>query len=287
MAQASGLQLLGEEERNPLKTSTFGTGQMIRHALEKGAKNILLGIGGSATNDAGIGMANALGYEFLDGQGNSLAPVGENLGRVAQIRGAFLQKDKVQVEVLCDVGNPLLGPDGAARVFARQKGADEAAIEHLELGMRHFAGFLATQTGLPVAQVPGAGAAGGLGAGALAFLGAKLKPGIEAVLDMTGFDRQLEGVGLILTGEGKLDGQTLHGKLIQGICQRARLRKIPVVALCGSLEATAEQLENLGLQAAFSIVKKPQTLQESIRGTASGLESLAYNVLKIIDLGKK
>ncbi len=286
MAQASGLQLLKNHERNPLKTSTYGTGQLIMHAIENGAKTILLGIGGSATNDAGMGMAKALGFHFLDENGKELEPVGENLSKVAQISGSLSQKKSVQFEVLSDVSNPLFGSNGAAHVFAQQKGADEQGIQILDEGLRHFADLLEKQMGKSIAQVPGAGAAGGVGAGAMAFLGATLKPGIEAVMDLTGFDDQLEDVDLIITGEGKLDGQTAHGKLIHGICQQAKARKIPVVAFCGALAASTAELEKLGIEAAFSISRAPQSLESAIVATRSGLESLAYNVLKITTLGK-
>ncbi|MEZ4961798.1 MAG: glycerate kinase [Saprospiraceae bacterium] len=291
MAQASGLQLLGLEERDPMKTTTYGTGQLIKDAIFRGAEKILLGIGGSATNDAGMGMATALGWRFLGANGQSIIPKGENLGKVVAIEGGLLDgltrlNDPPVIEVLCDVANPLFGPTGAARTYARQKGADEESIDKLEAGMRHFSEVLDRHFGKNFAKVPGAGAAGGMGAGALAFLQARLRPGIEAMLELTSFDQQLAGVDLVITGEGKLDAQTMSGKLIQGICKRAGRQGVPVIAMCGTLEATMPQIEAIGLTAAFSIIQKPQTLKEAILETRQGLQSLAYNVLKTIGLGK-
>ncbi|MBI5915601.1 MAG: glycerate kinase [Bacteroidetes bacterium] len=282
MAQASGLQLLRPEERNPLKTSTFGTGQLIRHAIGRGAKKILLGIGGSATNDAGMGMAAALGWHFLSKNGEELAPTGENLGKVET-----LQKSEIRIpksEIVCDVDNPLTGAQGAAQVYARQKGADDAAVALLEAGMLHFSKKLSAHFGQDFAEIPGAGAAGGLGAGAMAFLGATLRSGVETVMQLTGFEEVLKKTDLVITGEGRLDGQTLHGKTVRGICQKAARYGVPVVALCGAVEALPEEVAGIGLRAAFSLLSKPQTLPEALVSTKKGLENLAYNVLKIMDL---
>ncbi len=286
MAQASGLQLLRTEERNPLKTSTFGTGELIADAIKKGACKILLGIGGSATNDAGMGMAAALGWRFLSKNGEELRPAGESLEAVDKIIAPSegVASTKVEVEVICDVTNPLFGHEGAAHVYARQKGADDAAIVRLDAGLRYFSKKLEAHFGKNFAEIPGSGAAGGLGAGAMAFLGAKLKPGIEAVMELTGFEEVLKNTDLVITGEGKLDGQTLHGKLIHGICKKAAKHGVPVIAFCGTLEATPASIAATGLQAAFSVLRKPANLSEAIASTEEGLQSLAYNVLKIIGL---
>ena len=191
---------------------------------------------------------------------------------------------KVEVEVICDVTNPLFGHEGAAHVYARQKGADDAAIDRLDAGLRHFSKKLEAHFGKNFAEIPGSGAAGGLGAGAMAFLGAKLKPGIEAVMELTGFEEVLKNADLVITGEGKLDGQTLHGKLIHGICKKAAKHGVPVIAFCGTLEATPDSIAATGLQAAFSVLRKPANLGEAIASTEEGLQSLAYNVLKVIGL---
>lgn len=280
MAQASGLQLLAPESRNPLYTTTFGTGELIADALQRGARNIVLGIGGSATNDGGMGMAAALGLRFLDADGLSLEPVGQNLGKVHRIAGRL--NINTRVEVICDVDNPLFGPTGAAQVYAPQKGADEAAVAELDAGLAHFAGLLHEYSGKEIAHLPGAGAAGGLGAGAMAFLDAQMRRGIEAVMEYTGFETALAGIDLIVTGEGKIDRQTHHGKLIRGICAMAKVHGIPVIAFCGALDASASDIRELGLLAAFSISNKPQSLAEAIAQTEVGLEQAATQVFRVV-----
>lgn len=282
MAQAAGIQLLARAERNCLYTTTFGVGELILGALERGARRILLGIGSSATNDAGIGMASALGYRFLDERDEELRPVGENLGRIRQIDDSQLRFDPAELEVtvLCDVDNPLFGPRGAAHTYARQKGATEEGVLLLDAGLESFSTVLKGHFGRDFSQVPGAGAAGGMGAGALAFLGAMLRPGIQTVMELTGFDARLEQADLVITGEGKVDEQTLYGKLILGITRKAAARQIPVLAFCGTLEATPAQIQAIGLQAAFSLLTRPCTLEEAIAATADQLEQLAFNVAR-------
>ena len=282
MAQAAGIQLLARAERNCLYTTTFGVGELILGALERGARRILLGIGSSATNDAGIGMASALGYRFLDERDEELRPVGENLGRIRQIDGSQLRFDPAELEVtvLCDVDNPLFGPRGAAHTYARQKGATEEGVLLLDAGLESFSTVLKGHFGRDFSQVPGAGAAGGMGAGALAFLGAMLRPGIQTVMELTGFDARLEQADLVITGEGKVDEQTLYGKLILGITRKAAARQIPVLAFCGTLEATPTQIQAIGLQTAFSLLTRPCTLEEAIAATADQLEQLAFNVAR-------
>ncbi len=289
MAQASGLQLLQNDERNPLRTSTYGTGELILDAVvQRGARRLLLGIGGSATNDAGMGMAAALGYRFLDEADRELSPTGQSLKQVRRIDGDQLKIDTstLDVTVLCDVDNPLFGRRGAAHVYAPQKGADAETVERLDEGLRRFADVLQDHFQRDVAAVPGAGAAGGMGAGALTFLGAKLQSGIETVIENTGFEKALEGADLLLTGEGRLDGQTLHGKLIHGICRRAARRGIPVIALCGALEATPGDLEEIGLTAAFSILPRPMQLEEALRETDTMLQQTAFSVLRTLLAGR-
>lgn len=288
MAQASGLQRLKTEERNPLHTSTFGTGELIADALQRGVRKIVLAIGGSATNDAGMGMAAALGYQFLDAHGETVQPVGGKLGSVVRIVSPPKNPlQNVAVEVLCDVDNPLYGKDGAAQIYARQKGADDAAIALLDGGLQHFAKVLQAHFGKDFAHLRGAGAAGGLGAGAMAFLNAQLRPGIEAVMQYTNFEEALQGVDLIVTGEGKIDRQTLHGKVIAGIAKRAAERDIPVIAFCGTLEATASEIQQIGLRAAFSILSKPLSLAEAIPRTTEDLEQSAFNIFSVYNLRRK
>ncbi len=279
MAQASGLDLLTDEEKNPLQTTTLGTGELLLHAIEQGAKRVVLGIGGSATNDAGIGMAHALGYRFYDAAGKALSPIGESLNKIDKIDNSQrrLKPHQIQVDVLCDVDNPLYGPEGAAHVYAAQKGANGATITVLDEGLKQFATFFPDHH---FSKLPGAGASGGLGAGAIAFLGATLKPGVETIMQLTGFESHLQKSTLVLTGEGKLDEQSLRGKLIGGICQKAQQYGIPVIALCGQLTAPPEAIKQMGLQAAFSIAQGPQSLAEAMAQTSNNLKTTAFHILR-------
>jgi len=284
MAAASGLQLLSPEERNPLQTSTYGTGELIVDALRRGARRILLCIGGSATNDGGAGMAAALGYRFLDEQGKALFPRGDNLEAIALIdkSGRIPTLDQVSFEVLCDVDNPLTGPRGAAEVYAPQKGAGAEAVLQLERGLQHLAFLWRQQGGGDLAAIPGAGAAGGLGFGALAFLGAQLFPGTDVVFRETGLRAALAESDLLITGEGRLDAQSGSGKLIAGLCREARQFHLPVIALCGSLEADPEAMETLGLQAAFSILPYPASLEQALRHSELWLTQTAFQVGRLL-----
>ncbi len=271
MANASGLQRLSLAERDPRKTSTFGTGQLLADAKQRGARRAILAIGGSATNDAGIGAAAALGWGFLDASGNAVPPDGGHLAQIARLVPAPPPFESV--EVLCDVTNPLSGPNGAAWIYGRQKGGNDIVLAELDAGLAHIAEVVKAQLGQDVAQMPGAGAAGGLGYGAVAFLGARLRRGIEVVLDLTGFDRAAGQADLIITGEGHLDGQSAQGKLIQGLCGRAKGK--PVIALAGKLSATPEQIKAIGLKAATSINKEERPLAEMLAATAANLEKTA------------
>jgi glycerate kinase len=271
MAQASGLQLLTLEERDPRLTSTFGTGQLLADARARGACHALLAIGGSATNDAGIGAAAALGWGFFDADGKPVASNGGHLKNVAKLVAAPAPFAKM--EVLCDVTNPLFGPKGAAWIYGRQKGGSDPVLAELDAGLAHIADVVKAQLGRDVADRPGAGAAGGLGYGAVAFLGAELRRGIEIVLDITGFDTAARAADLIITGEGQLDGQSAQGKLIQGLCGRAQ--GTPVIAFCGKLSASPEQIKAIGLKAAYSINKEERPLAEMLANTAVNLEKTA------------
>lgn len=283
MAAASGLEALALGERDPLKTSTYGTGQLISKALSLGVEKVVLGIGGSATNDGGMGMARALGVEFLDSSGEMLSGTGEDLHRLDKIICSKrpIGKDTA-VEVLCDVSNPLLGPEGAAHVFAGQKGANRDQIQQLEKGMTHFARIVQAFTGISAADVPGAGAAGGLGFGALSFLHADMRSGIDVILEYAQFDRHLMGADLVITGEGKLDHQTEKGKAIRGICLSAKSKGVPVVAFCGQLDLSIDQMRKMGLAGAFSISKGPEPLEEAIKKTRDRLSFNAEMVLNTI-----
>lgn len=279
MAQAAGLQLLETKDRNPLKTTTLGVGKLIEQALEMGVQRIVLGLGGSATNDLGMGIATALGWQFLDSRGNPLLPTGENLIRVQQIVPPENRLKNISFEVMCDVTNPLLGPTGAAHTYARQKGASDADIALLEAGAAHFT-QIAAQLQPVNSSAPGAGAAGGVGFGAQYFLNAQIQRGIDAVMNLTHFKAQVDWADVVFTGEGRLDSQTAHGKLIAGITARCAGKK--VIALCGAVDATPESLKKLGLTAAFSIAQKPCSLPEALLSTSQNLEKTAFQVGQLL-----
>ena len=241
MSRASGLTLLKEEERNPMLTSTYGTGQMVVNALSKGCRRFIMGIGGSATNDAGTGMLEALGYRFMDAEGNVLKGRGESLGKIRHIDSSNAVeglKDSIFI-VACDVDSPFCGPKGAAYVYGPQKGATSEMVKELDEGMQAFSRLVYKETGTDIMNIKGAGAAGGLGGTLKAFLDADLKKGADMVLDAIGFDQMVEDADLVITGEGKIDSQTLTGKLPYAVASRAAEVNVPVVAICGRSEVDA------------------------------------------------
>lgn len=267
MSAASGLPLLAPEERNPSKTSTLGTGELIRDALDKGCRKFLVGIGGSATNDAGMGMLHALGYRFMDASGTELAPVGGSMINVASIdmSGRHPALSEAQFIVACDVKAPLYGPDGAAYVFAPQKGADNEMVEALDMGLRHFAEVSAFATGCDSSSLEGSGAAGGLGYAFRQFLGASLERGVEMVLDAIHFDELLNGADLVITGEGRVDSQTLTGKTPYGVALRALRQGIPVVAIGGSVTLDKSQAQLAGFKDVLQVTPVGMSLQEAMK----------------------
>ena len=238
MSSASGLPLLKPEERDPMKASTYGTGQMIADALDRGCRRFLIGIGGSATNDAGMGMLEALGCRFLDHDGNALSGCGESMSRVLTIDWSNLRPDVGESEfiVACDVDSPFHGPEGAAYVYGPQKGAKPETVIRLDAGLRNMADVIARETRVHISDMPGAGAAGGLGGALKAFLNAELRRGAEMVLDAIGFDEIIKDADLVITGEGRIDAQTMTGKLPYAVARRAGIRGIPVLAICGRAE---------------------------------------------------
>lgn len=275
MSAASGLPLLKSDERNPLKTSTYGTGQLICDALDRGCRKILVGIGGSATNDAGMGMLQALGFRFFDAQGNQLQPVGENLQLVSSIdsTGRHPDLDKTEFVVACDVKAPLYGRNGAAYVFAPQKGADQKMVEMLDAGLRHFSEVSSAMAGYDCSQMQGTGAAGGLGYAFRQYLDARLERGIEMVLDAIGFDDIISGADLVITGEGRVDSQTLTGKTPFGVAQHAHRQRIPVVVIGGSVEIDVLQVREAGfndviqvtpLDMPLSVAMRPEVAAENV-----------------------
>ncbi len=244
MAQAAGLGLVPEDRRDPKVTTTFGVGELVRAALDSGARSILLGIGGSATNDGGAGMAQALGARFLDRAGRELAAGGAALQNMdaMDLSGLDPRLRATSITVACDVRNPLTGPTGASAVYGPQKGATAADIAVLDSALAHYRDIILNVCGVDVQAIPGSGAAGGLGAALVAFCGARLQSGIDVVLESTGFDRLLAGVDLVITGEGRMDEQTLYGKALAGILQHAGKQRVPVAAIVGSLGAPREML---------------------------------------------
>lgn len=253
MAAAAGLPQVGAR-RCPGTATTYGVGELIAHAVGSGCKRILLGLGGSATNDGGCGCAAALGVGFLDADGQSFVPVGDTLGRIGRIDTARAEEllRGVEITIMCDVTNPLYGPAGAAYVFAPQKGADAEKVKSLDAGLRHFGDVIRSQLGIDVSMMPGAGAAGGMGAGCAALLGGTIQSGIDAVLDVTGFDRQLEGADLVITGEGRIDSQSADGKVISGVARRTRAKGIPLIAIAGGIADSAVAVYDIGVSAMFS-----------------------------------
>jgi len=265
MSAASGLPLVPKDRRNPMLTSTYGTGQLIADALERGCKHFILGIGGSATNDAGTGMLQALGYRFLNADNQLLGQGGRILEQVAVIDASSRNPllNEAHFKVACDVDNPFSGEHGAATIYAPQKGADAQMVEALDRGLKHFANRMKAQLGKDIDAIPGAGAAGGMGGGLLAFLDAQLQPGIQLVLNTLHFDDLLEDVDLVITGEGRMDAQTAMGKAPQGITAAASRKGIPVIALTGNI-ADAAAINRIGICGVFSIIPHPMTLQEAM-----------------------
>jgi glycerate kinase len=283
MAAASGLALAPVERRDPRVTTTRGTGELMVDALDRGVRKIILGIGGSATNDAGAGMAQALGFSLRDGLGRELEPGGAALARLAAIDGSRKHGllNACEVLVACDVDNPLCGARGASAVYGPQKGADAAAVKELDAALGHFAKVVETELGVSVLDLPGAGAAGGLGAGLAAFAGARLAPGVELVAEASGLAERLSGADLVFTGEGRLDGQTAHGKTPVGVARIARSMGIPVVALAGALGDGYEAAYAHGVTAAFCICPKPVTLADAVAQAPEWLAGVAEAVMRL------
>jgi len=286
MASASGLALLKPAERNPMKTSTSGTGELMMHALRLGAKKILVGIGGSATNDGGTGMASALGVKFLDQRGRRLSGIGRSLRKIRHIDMSCLDRRirDVYVEVACDVDNPLAGPRGAAHVYGPQKGATPAMVRELEAGLKHFAGIIRRDVGVDIRRIPGSGAAGGLGAGLMAFVGGELRPGVDIVTDVVELERRLKGCDIAITGEGRMDGQTVFGKTPAGVAKVAKRLGIPVIAICGSLGKDVNKVHSVGIDAYFCALEEPMDEGEIRTRGAEMLRSCAGQVGRLMAL---
>lgn len=289
MAAASGLTLLSNQERNPRVTSTHGTGILIRNALDRGVKKILLGIGGSATNDGGVGLAVALGVKLLDAQGNELPQGGAALANLVNIdmSGLDPRLAKVQIEVACDVQNPLCGPEGASVVYGPQKGANPEDIRVMDTALQNLGELLSRVAGTNLLELAGGGAAGGLGAGVVGFLGAKLRPGSQMVLEVADADEKIKHADLVLTGEGRTDFQTAYGKVPVGVSALAQKYSVPVLVISGSVEGSPDFLADVGVASCFSVAEGPVTLDEAFLKAEEQLERAVWRILTVWKLGEE
>lgn len=283
MAAASGLQHVPVEKRNPLITTTKGTGELILHALNQGAEYIILGLGGSATNDGGAGMLAALGVRFINDKGEVIDPSGGTLHSIVAID--FSQMDPrlkgIKIEAACDVDNPLVGMQGASFVFGRQKGANVEMMKDLDENLKHYANILKRYVSSDVSGIPGAGAAGGMGAAVISVLKGDLRRGIEIVLDYTNFDKHIEGATLIITGEGRIDEQTAYGKAPVGVAGRAKRLSVPVIAIGGSVSSDYPAVYEKGIDAVFSITTRPMTLEEAYKVAEENIEMTTKNIAAV------
>lgn len=283
MASASGLTLVEPHLRNPLVTTTYGTGEMILDAISKGCRTIILGIGGSATNDAAIGLLSALGIRFYDKEGNPTL----ELCKVADFDIREINPDVKNTKfiIACDVNNPFYGDRGAAHIYSPQKGASPSQVEELDAGLRNFAALVKTKLGINLQEIPGTGAAGGMGGGLLAFLNATLKPGIDTILEMIGFDKEVADASAVFTGEGRIDSQSGMGKAIGGIIKLAQKHNVPVIAIGGSV-ADDVDADKLGLLAAMSIQQGPFSLEDSMKkeNTLKNVEKTIKQITRLISL---
>lgn len=288
MAKASGLALLPKARHDPTHTTTYGTGELIRAAMDNGATRIIVGIGGSATCDGGIGMAAALGYRFLDETGAPVEPVGGSLGVIVSIdrRNVDPRLDGMSVSVACDVTNPLTGDDGASVVYSPQKGATPEQVIRLDDGLANLARVIRMDLGIAIANMPGAGAAGGLGGGLHAFVGAELKPGIDLVIDVVRLQDAIAGAGLVLTAEGRIDAQTRFNKAPAGVARTAKAAGVPCIAICGGIGDGIESLYDIGIDAVFSICGGPQSLEAAMQDAAGLLARQTVQVVRTFLAGR-
>lgn len=283
MAQASGLPMVSVAERNPLLATTYGTGQLMKDALDKGVKKMIIGIGGSATNDGGAGALNALGALFLDKKGKQLSLGGGTLAELKEIDLSQFDKRIYDTEIVvaCDVTNPLTGPTGASYIYGPQKGATPEMVEELDQALRHFADVSREVLNEDFSLYPGAGAAGGLGFALLAFCKAKFAAGIDIVLDVCGFEKELQDTDLVITGEGRIDGQSVCGKVLYGIGMRAKEKNVPVIAIGGGVKEDSEALLDFGISAMFSIANGPMTLEYAMENGPALIRQVVKNIMRV------
>jgi glycerate kinase len=290
MAQASGLPLVPPDQRNPLLTSSYGTGEMMLDAIAAGAQKLLIGIGGSATNDGGMGMLSALGWRFLDADKAPVKPCGAGLAQVAFVDGSQQNPAlaKVSITVICDVNNPLLGSEGATRVYGPQKGADAAMLETLEVGMGHYARKMAEALGHDIAAMAGAGAAGGMGAALAGVLGATLRSGIDAILDAVQFDTILEDADLVVTGEGRMDGQSIRfRKVPAGVALRCGKKGVPLAALVGGMAEGSEALYDLADASILTTINAAMPIEEAMANANALFEDAADRMFRMLAIGSR
>ena len=283
MAQASGLPMVPIDERNPLLASTYGTGQLMKDALDKGCKKMIIGIGGSATNDGGAGVLMALGASFKNAKGEEIALGGGALAELTTIDLSEFDSRifDVEITVACDVTNPLTGENGASYVYGPQKGATPEMVQELDAALAHFAKVSADKLGEDYSAYPGTGAAGGLGFALIAYCKAKFAAGIDIVLNVSGFEKELQDADLVITGEGRIDGQSVQGKVLYGIGTRAKEKNVPVIAIGGTVRSDSEALLDHGITAMFSIANGPITLEYAMEHGCELIEQIAKNVIRV------
>jgi glycerate kinase len=289
MAAASGIELLKENERNPWITTTYGTGELIRHALDKGCEKFVIGVGGSATNDAGVGMAQALGAKFLNSQGKQIGYGGGSLKEISEIDLTNLDNriKRSQILVACDVDNPLYGPEGAAFVYSPQKGADKQMAKKLDENLRHFANKIKKVLNINIRNNKGSGAAGGLGAGLMVFLKAKLRPGFEIIKDIVKLEKEIDKADIVITGEGRIDYQTQFGKTPYGIAQAAGKFNKPLIAIAGSLGERVEELYTKGFDFIIPVIDKPMDMEYALKNADVLIQNAAERTFRLILLTKR
>ncbi|HHW57660.1 MAG TPA: glycerate kinase [Clostridia bacterium] len=283
MAAASGLYLLKDYERNPMITTTYGTGQLIKDALDRGCRKFIIAIGGSATNDGGAGMAMALGVKFYDKYGREIGLGGGELSKIYSIDTSNLDDRLKECEfvVACDITNPLIGENGASRVYGPQKGATKEMVEVLDKSLEHYGKLLEKYFHKKIIDVPGSGAAGGLGAGLMAFLNAQLKSGIEITMETLKLEEKIKEADIVISGEGKIDSQTAFGKTISGIAKLCKKHNKPLIAIAGTVE-DIENLYEIGVSSIFSIVEKPMSLEDAIKNAPTLLEKSAERIFRLV-----
>lgn len=287
MAAASGLPMVPVSKRNPLHTSTYGTGELIKAALDLGYRRLSIAIGGSATNDGGMGAMRALGVKFLDASGKELTGVGADLIKVVDIDVSGLHPAiaEAEITVMCDVNNPLTGPSGATYTFGKQKGGTPEILDELEKGMKHYASVLLDKFGVNVDQIAGSGAAGGLGAALCVFLNATMKSGIETVLDLIDFNQLLEGVDVVVTGEGRIDWQSAFGKVPSGVGMRCKKKGIPAVAIVGGMGNGAEKIYEFGIDSIVTTINGAMPIEEALERAEELYENAARRLFRLIKVG--